>query len=195
MGQTKGYVFAKIVPGRNACRLKSLEGLQDDYELDKGIALKKRFPANASFRMNDKFPNDLKLEDFTWNPNKVLVVSERVCEILDANHLKNNELLPVAIFNHKGRKEKASYFILNQLVHQDCIDLGKSVVVMNNIDPQLISTVKKLVIDEVRIDPEMLIFRLAKHPFVPFFRSDCAAKLKAAGVTGINFLEIQQWGA
>ncbi|HEX5748291.1 MAG TPA: DUF1629 domain-containing protein [Archangium sp.] len=139
--------------------------------------------------MSDEFPSDIKTEDFIKNMDGLLVVSARAREILEGQSLKNNEFLPVSIINHKDRKEKGPFFILHQVLLQDCVDSGKTVAKENPINPELFISVSKLGLDEQRIDPEVGLFRMRRIPDYPVFRDDLVGKIKAAGLTGLKFIQ------
>ncbi len=187
------YLFGKTKPGRNACRLKALQGIEDDFELFKGISLASRWSSDASFYMNENFPEDLKLEEVVFNRNNLLVVSERLKELLEAEQIKHIEFLPVRIFNHKKRQVKENYFILNQTLLVDCLDLDKSTVRYNNIDPSSISSVVEMVIEEDKIPENMQLFRMARCTAITIFARELAKKLEAAAISGITFGEISDW--
>jgi hypothetical protein len=184
------YVIGNVQRGPRSCVLTSLQGVEDDYELRKGISRAEGFPPDAYFRMDPDFPKSLQLEDFLLNENSLLVVSERVRTLVEAEKLKNNELLPVQIKDHKNKRVKESYYILNQLELQDCIDLKESKLVVNDIDPDTFMDVDKLVIDEKRVDRDVKVFRMKRYAVIPVFRRDFAAKVKAANLTGIRFTEV-----
>lgn len=187
------YVFGVVKPGRFACRLKSLQGVDDDYELHKGISRAENWPSDSHFEMNEAYPDRLQLEDIVSNRNGVLVISEKLRAFLEVDVLKNNEVLPVHLINHKGRAVKESYFILHQLDLQDCIDQAESVVRGNPLDPDSFMSVRKLVIDERKIDPEVRVLRMARYPMLPIFRRELAEEIQKAGFTGIDFGEIADW--
>lgn len=183
------YLIGEFDVGLGACRLESLEGDDRDYELFDGIPRAVDFPPDTRFVMNEDFPDDLRTEDFISNLTSVLVISSRTQQVIDAKGLKNNELLPVTLINHKGRKEKGPFYILHQVALQDCIDFEKTVCTRNAIDPDLLSTISQLVLDERRIDPTVPLFRLKYFPYAPMFREDLVEKVRSAGLTGIKFTE------
>jgi len=194
MEKAMNYVYGEVEYGARSCVLGPLQDVDDDYELLRGISRINGFPEDAYFRMSENFPRNLQLVDVLVNGNMLLVISERLKEFLREENLKNNEFIPVRIFNHKGRETKEHYYILHQTELQDCIDLSKSQVKINNINPEFISRVMNLVIDESRIDPDVLLFRMKRHPTIPLFRRDLAERIQSAGFIGISFHEIENWG-
>lgn len=167
--------------------------MEDDYELLRGISRAENWPENAAYAMDKERKTDVRLEDCLWNANKVLVVSQKVKELLEAEKLKNNEFLPVQVINHKDRPVKESYFILNQIGLQDCIDLKKSEYKENRLNPEYFSVVKRLAIDERRIEPDVRLFRMKKYPNIPVVHRALARKLTEAGITGPDFIEIEKY--
>lgn len=189
MGMDMSFTIGSAKVGRGACRLGALQGVERDYELHQGVSRTNGFPSDARFRMSDDFPNDIRTEDFIKNMNSLLVVSARAREVLEAQPLKHNEFLPVTLINHKDRKEKGPFFIVHQVSLQDCIDTAKTVAEENPINPEYFISLSKLFIDEQRIDPEVSLFRMKRLPSHPVFRGDLVERLKSAGLTGIKFIQ------
>lgn len=186
--------FTLLQP-KGICRLNVLLSVPDSEDMYTGAARTGRFPADAHFEMNEDFPKDIKLADALGNKDTFLVVSERLADFLaSAKALKNNELLEVGIVNHKGRREKAKYFIVHQIKRPSCVDKKKTVGTVSNIDRTQYQFVDELVLDESRIDPKVAILRAAEYPDVPLFRRDLAEQIEGAGFTGgISFLELDQF--
>ncbi len=187
------YMWGKIKPGKYACRLKALKNVDDDFELLQGISRINDWPNNAFFKMDESFPNDLNLEDFVWNFNAALVVSEKFKKIFPEDELKNVEYLPVKILNHKEREVQDTFYILNSTTLLKCIDLDNSEVIFNKIDPSRLSMVRKLVINEALIDPNILIFRMALYPQLPIFQISAVKKIEKEGLKGITLGKIDDW--
>ena len=187
------YVFCKFKPGKHACRLKTLQDVDDTFELLKGVTRKRGWPESAYFKMSESFPNDLLTEDFISNREKALVVSERVREFVEAKKLKNAEFLPVGIVNHKGRRIDEKYFVLNLLEIQDCIDMKASKYTQNKIDPEEFMAITKLVINEDKVGSDLLLFRPKRYADLPIAHRSFADAVTAAGFTGIKFGEIKDW--
>src|SRR5437870_4975431 len=99
------YLIALARGSDGACMLGGLREVEKQWQLFEGVSRAKDFPDDASFRMDPSFPKDIRLEDSIRNDDSLLVVSERVKDFLKAEKVPGQEMLPVAIFNHKGRKE------------------------------------------------------------------------------------------
>jgi hypothetical protein len=183
------YLIWDVTPGPKVCRLGSLQNVDKDFQLRRGISRVKAWPENASYFMDKDMKEHIRIEDSLWNIGGLLVVSSKVKDLLEPEKLKNNEFLSIQIYNHKDRPLKEMFFILNQIVLQDCIDTGKSVFERNDLDPELFSIIEELVIDENRIDPEVSLFRMEHYPRLAIIRRDIAERILASQLTGITFQE------
>jgi hypothetical protein len=181
-------LFSKERPVRGACHLGTIQGVERQFRLDQGITLASSWPSDASFAMSEKYPDDVGLIDFLPNISGCIVASERAKALFEAEKSSGVECLPVAIINHKGRKQPEPYWIVNPFPLQDCIDLEHTVADRNEIDPELLASVKKLVIDESRIQPGVSLFRMKHWPFRDVYRPELAEKIKAGKLTGIKFV-------
>lgn len=187
------YVLGIPTRGPRAAVLTLLQEVEDDYELLKGIPRADDFPGDAYFELSPDFPTDLLLEDFLKNENKLLVASQRAREVIESTNATNNEFLPVTINDHKGRAMPDVYFIVHQVHLQTCIDEAASDYIENEIDRERIYYMNRLVVDESKIDPDVALFRMARFGKVAVFRRDLADRLIEAGVTGLQFVEIEGW--
>ncbi len=170
------------------CKLGVLQGVPDNDEMTFGASRAGNFPADASFVMQKKYPKDVKLADILLNMDKAVVASERFKSFLEGipGALKNNEVYPVAIINHKGRKEKAPYFLIHQVNRPAAVDPKQSVGAKSKIMPDTYVFVEKLVLDEKKIDPEVQLFRLHEIPGSVLVRGDLANKIAAQKLTGFR---------
>jgi hypothetical protein len=187
------YVLGTPLPGPRAAVLSALQDVEDDYELLKGIPRAESFPDDASFAFSDDYPRNLLLEDFLMNENKLLVASQRAREVIEGAGAKNNEILSVAIVDHKGRTVPDPYFIVHQIHLQPCIDEAASDYIENEIDRERIYYMNRLVLDESRIDSDLALFRIARFGKVPVFRRDLADRITELGLTGLQFEEVEGW--
>jgi hypothetical protein len=187
------YLIALARGSAGACILGGLGDVPKLYQLYEGVSRAKDFPETAHFRMNPSFPKNIRLEDVIRNTQSLLVASARVKELLEAEKVPGQEMLPVAIFNHKGRREKASYFVVHQVVLQDCINLKKTKWKKDEFDEEAITDVRRLTLDESRIAPDAVLFRLKTYGIPLVIRADLAEKIKKAGFTGFQFIPPIEW--
>lgn len=187
------YLVWAASPVGGYCFFKCLKNVFDVYELKEGISRTENFPSNACFHMDDSHPKQKKLADNVANLDRFPVVFKKLKEFIASREPTSTEFLPVTIYNHKGRVASNEYFIINPLKIQDCINLEKSGVVWNAIDPESISGWSRLVIDIDRIDKNLLFFRPKYKPNAVMVRRDLAKEISNEGFTGIYFYEVDKY--
>src|SRR5262245_48917133 len=101
-------------PGEYAAEVTVIENVEDDYELLRGVPRLASWPDDATFRMDEDFPDDVQLEDVLRAGQRVIVASERFKSFLVERAPRNNEFLPVTILNHKGRRVREPYWVVHQ---------------------------------------------------------------------------------
>ena len=187
------YLWGKIRPRNTSARLEYLRNVSDDFELLEGVSRIKNWSKDTYFNLNKLFPENIELDDFVWNYNSLLVVSEKVKDVFSEISLNNIEYLPVKIKDFKGVNIKTSYYIMNFIKLQDCLDLEQSEVVYNKIDPNRISIVRKMVINETMIIPDTLVFRMKRSLTTLIFHKDLIKKIKENNLKGLIFGKIEDW--
>jgi hypothetical protein len=174
-----------LMPKKDFCRVRGIQDVPDWAHMHNGAPQTGKFPESAHFVMNEKFPQGIKLGDIISNQEGLLLFSEKVVGFLESRKaLKNNEVLPVGIVNHKGRREKAAYFVVHQVNRPKCVDEAQSDGFKSPINPDVYQSLKKLVLLESAIDPEVAIVRPAEGPEWPLFRDELAEAFKTEGFTG-----------
>lgn len=168
------------------CVIKAPVGVEKAYQLDEGISRIEGWHSDVVCKMNPEFPKDIRLTDNLYGAGLV-VVSELIKEALVSEEVKNIELLPVTILNHKGRIASKNYFIMNPIGVVECIDLEKSVVEWNLIDTNLIDGCEQVIFKEDFISEDCKIFRPKFWPYLIIIRNELAEKLVGAGFTGLYF--------
>jgi hypothetical protein len=186
------YKISEVISPRGVCHLSSIDNVDDWARMHQNEPQAGRFPKDASFQMSSDFPRDVKLADALANLNGFLVVSEKFASFLSTEKaLAHNEVHEVGIVNHKGRREKARYFIIHQIDDPKCVDEGKTVGKKSTLMPAEFSTLKKLVLDEKKVGRDYMIFRPFEYKLRVFFRDDLVEKIEAAGFTGIEFFDLE----
>lgn len=185
------YLISSVILPKGVCALGAIGNVPNWAEMMAGSSQTGRFPTDAQFQMDSRRPKDVKLADVLRNMNRFFVVSERLKDLFMASDaLKNNEVFEVGIVNHKGRREKAKYFLIHQIDRPKCVDEAQTVGVKSPLDPSVYSDLTKLAIDESKLDPDLAIFRPAEYKARVFFRRDIADKIVAAGMTGLELHEV-----
>lgn len=176
-----------------ACALAGMKGYAEDWRLLDGQSQKDSFPSSARFDMNPEYPNDVALTDSLYNLDKQIIASPKLRDLLEGLNIPCMEYIPVNVFNHKGRPVEPSYVIAHPIDPIDCIDAAASGADYSLIDPDTIDSVQSLVIDESRIDPARLLFRPKGYPDVILAHRSLAAKVDAADITGVRWIELSKW--
>ena len=187
------YVLLDGNSGSVFCVLDILENFEDSYKFDKGWSLTGEWPRNAAFRMEPSAPKQIRLSDYLCNHDSIIVASKRLQEFFLAEKVPNIELLPVTIYDHKKRVASRDYAIIHLVTVQNCIDTAASEVKWNNIHPDKIMFMKRLVIDESKIDPSAVVFRAMRLSTQIFVKREFSAKMASTGFTGFRFWELSDY--
>ena len=168
------------------CVIEGPEGVPDAYRLNKGVPVSKGWPTKAICRMSNDFPKDLELVDNLYG-SRFVVISKALRDELVGAGVQNVEFLPVQIHNHKKRLASADYFLLNPPETIDCIDIAASGVTWNSINPELISTCKKMVLKVASIPDTTRVLRPKHAPSVILVDATLSKQLTKAKLTGLQF--------
>ena len=187
------YVIWTYKPLDGACALKDLRGLEKSFRLNNGTPLAAQFPPDVELHMHPDYPNDILLLDNVLNADMLIVASPRLQECVRALSPPEVEYLPVRIIDHKGRLASGEYVIVHPVHPVDCIDMQQSVFESNLIDPDDIESFDRLVLDEPKIPPERSFFRMKGFWGITLVRRDLAAAISAAGVTGLEWLTVNEY--
>lgn len=187
------FVVWDALAGQTFASLEGLENVAKVFELQRGVSRAKGFPDDATFRMNRRYPKRVQVADCMVNFEKVTVASKRVCDLLASKGAENVEYLPVTILNHKGRVASSDHVIVNPLKVVDCIDRSRSNLSWNEIDSDYIDFLEALVLDPRVLDPGDVLFRAKHLAAVVFLRKDVAEELDAQGLTGAQFIPVDEF--
>ena len=177
----------------NVCSLAKLAGLEKTYRLVDGVPLAQGFPEGVSFRMDPDNPHDTLLADNLVNPYMVIVASAAAVDVLRARAVPLVEYLPVSIIDHKGKAVPEPYFIVHPIEHAACLDVAASGGEWDMIDPEVLDSVENVVLDEQRIEAERELFRPKPLVDVVVVRRSLAEALEAAGLTGLQWIELADY--
>lgn len=175
-----------------ACMLYKLSGVEKVFQLLDGIPRAAGFPADATYAMDPNFPDDMLLTDSLNNPDMLIVVSEPFRQLIASKATRGVEYLPVAIIDHKGKVAGRCY-IVHPIEPLDCLDLDRCEPRRSRIVKTMIDDVKRLVLDDAKIDPERALFRPRGFPRVVLVRRDLAEAITASGFTGTRWVELDAY--
>jgi hypothetical protein len=154
-------------------------------ELSQGKSRADSWPDDAHCKMSDDYPKDIELAD-NMNAMGKLVVSGALKAALD-DHATGVEFLPITVFNHKGRVASDDYWAINPVGSIDCIDRDASGAEYSPLKPDLITDVKRLVIEEAKVPADAKIFRPKFMAGKVLIDVELAASLEETGFSGLSF--------
>ena len=167
--------------------LSGLEGFDDDFEINEGLAHAHDFPSDAVFRFDPDYPNDTLLADQHRNTNSFVLVSKRVQELLTSAGGPELELLQVKVLDHKKRDVGAPYFIVHPVGTVACLNRPACNILEE--DEFGIEKLGKLVVESQKIPKDRLIFRIENLSRYVCVRRELAQTIDKAGFTGIRWVE------
>lgn len=173
------------------CTLLRPEPYEDLFELDYGVALAERWPADSSSAMDPDRRKDLQLADSVRCPY-ARTVSTRLRAAIEAAGESRLEWLPLTILNHKGRVAARDYWIANPPYVIDCIDLDTSNArwagkMLDADDP--FAACDRLVLRPEVVPAAVQVFRPRFKPNLLLMRRSLAEALAGSGCTGLAFSE------
>lgn len=146
----------------NACVLWKHSEIEDPWELVEGVPRAATFPADCTYAMHPDFLHNTLLVDNLINTDRLVVVSLRLKQFLEARGIKQLEFLPVTIMDLRERPASRDYFIVHPIEHVDCLDLEKSGARFSAIDPETIPVL-------VLVPPTPVSHTPVSHPGLPRF--------------------------
>jgi hypothetical protein len=187
------YLIARTADLPGVCLLGAVQNVPKRSDLRFGISYLSRWPDNIHFEMDPDFKEQRGLADCLDNHTRLLVVSERFKQALEAipGALQANDVLPVKIVNHRKRVEKAPYYIIQQLDHPPCLDEEKVTGVRNALSPENFQFINNMVLAPEKIPPDRMLFRARQYNAVVLIREDLAERLEPLGLSGLEFHEIE----
>ncbi len=184
-------VYAQHAPSPHAGMLGPIQEVEDDYQLTRGVPRLEDWPSDAHLELDEDF--GIGLDDVMKCLGSLVVVSDRLRAVLEAEALENTEMLPVTLIDLKGREIEDPYFVFHQTQLQDALDLEGSGAKANIINPDLIMSVEQLVLRETDLEDGVRVFRLARYPRPVLFEQSLAKRITAEGFTGIGFSPVEDF--
>jgi hypothetical protein len=181
--------------GERFAVLTSIRNVKDAWQITKGMPRAKGFPANALFEMDPKFRKYVALADNMSNDDRMLVVSKKLKELIEARGPRRVEYLPVGIVDHKKKPVRDPYFVVHPVEVVDCIDTKRSDVQWNAIDKDKIASCEKLVLKPNAIDGKHLLFRPRHLEYYVMILPELADALRGAGFSGLRFTTVAKFEA
>ncbi len=188
------YVIWTWLPNvKYAAALGGFVDFENSHLFRQGHLFAGTFPPEAKMAFDLDHPRETVLTDNLINPNRVLVVSERLRDFLAKRELKAVEYLPIPILDHKKNLLAEKYFIAHTVDNVDCLDVAASKAKFSPLLKTRVSGVEKLILDPNRADPERQLFRIKNFADEALVRRDLADAISAAGFTSVGFRELANY--
>ena len=142
---------------------------------------------DISYRMSDRFPDDIELSDNFKVAGQILVSGKLKQYLSSVLKDERIEYLPVSIVNHKERVALTDYFIVNSLDLVDCIDIKASKVKWNPLNKTRILSCKGLVFTPDALPATLRVFRPQHWGANILIDEGLAKDLAEKGFTGLHF--------
>ncbi|RKH07962.1 hypothetical protein D7V97_20890 [Corallococcus sp. CA053C] len=169
------------------CAIFSLpEGMPMIHKPARGIRMGSEFPDGLRFSMTKQEPG-LKIADVIANAVNYFMVSKRMKELLEQHSGADIEFLRFVLLNHRGRVASEDCYIANVIGMQDCVDMDRSEGDRDALKPERFMYLRRLVLKEDTLAPEVKLFRTSAVPRLMLVRKDLKAQLEKEGVTGITW--------
>lgn len=164
----------------------------EKYLLNTGKSCSDWFPDQIYFEMYNK--NGTQLSDSIPNVLLLLIVSDKLKKILEAEASCEIEFLPINILDHEKSTLQADFYIANVLSSIRCMDAEASDFVPSSLDKNQVHHIKRLVIDNSKIPEKANIFRLGEEMDTVLVRGDLVNLITSAQCTGIHFIDLEDYG-
>lgn len=166
------------------------ESLQEKgWRIPEGLRMDHRYPSVVRLQMGSGFPG-IVIPDMIENLESYCFVSQKLKDLLESEVQTEIEFLPFMLYNHKGRVARDGCYIVNVIGTEDCVDLSRTEA---REDPSVRGTfmsLRKLHLDDSRINPRAKLFRIQQMPKVMIIRDDLRKVLKEHNITGIKYVEM-----
>ena len=156
-------------------------------ELERPLPVAATWPADARCRVKHGDPARPVVEDCVGNTDRLLVVSDRLKDALEAEQLRHAEFLPVAFEDDHERRLAARFFILHLLDDPHCLDLEASSATLGRGGDDKVVRLERLVLGS---DPDRDLCRPAGYRDVLIVRWTLAAALSQRGFSGVHWVPL-----
>lgn len=120
-----------------------------------------------------------------------LVFSSRLRQLMKNLMVNNIQYFDFEIVSPKNNKIYTDYKIANIVGLADCVDKDNSDIKYFNSGS--IKRIRKLVLDESKIPPELKIFRLANDTSTPIIHQSIKDAILNSGITGCLFYKAEEY--
>ncbi|MCY1043640.1 hypothetical protein OV208_20140 [Corallococcus sp. bb12-1] len=164
-------------------------GMLDIHKPATGVRMGDAYPQGLRFQMA-KEEKGLKIADIIPNALGYFMVSARMKALLEQHAGVEIEFLRFTLLNHRGRVAGEDCYIANVIGVQDWVDAEKSDGTRKASNPNRFLFLRRLVLDNDKLDPEIRLFRTVTVPRLPIVRQDFKELLEREGMTGPTFYPV-----
>ncbi|VAW86808.1 hypothetical protein MNBD_GAMMA16-169 [hydrothermal vent metagenome] len=172
------------------------DGGPEDYQYNEGEPLLPNYPSlDQAIMVFDSihYPDQSKLYDIVPALDAVLVINNKVKNVLNNMNVDNIEYLPIRLWDHQKSPVSDDYYILNPLGSVDFIDMEKSECAMSALNKGQINDIDDLVINMNKVPKEAKLFRATTMMRQVFIHDDLRIALGNEGIQGYKLIEAEGW--
>ena len=164
-------------------------GMPDIYKPATGVRMGDAYPPGLRFQMA-KEEKGLKIADVIPNALGYFMVSARMKNLLEQHSGVEIEFLRFTLINHRGRVASEDCYIANVIGSQDWVDAEKSEGARKAGNSSRFLFLRRLVLDDQKVNPEVRLFRTVAVPRLPIVRQDFKDLMEREGMTGLTFYPV-----
>jgi len=166
--------------------LMTVENFGSPELFDKGLPLIGKLPKKVVLTMDEEYKKAVRLIDSVSNHLDGLILSRPFMDFLATKKLKDLELIPVAIRNHKGKIASEDYTWVNPLGGHDILDIDRCEPQFM-YDTMVISVERFVERRDAKVPPGVGIFRDRRFGSPIFVEPSLAKEIEAKGFKGFFF--------
>lgn len=160
-----------------------------DYCMRFGEAVGNRYPEDPRIYLEPSRPG-IKLASFIGNTVGYLIVCTEMKDAILGADIREIEVLPFKLYNHKNRLHSDDYWIVNPIGSFDCVDRVASDIEYLDASQKDTVAVKKFVLDPTALNNAPDLFRVPEKKDSYFVSERLARSFLSKGFTNIMLKEV-----
>ncbi len=183
------YILTHSIDPKYCLIEDEAKGVEEEWNLIEGNRMGDNFPEDAAYYMSHDHKG-MKLSDFLSNYINLLMISNKVRDLMRQEGITDVEFLPFTLYDKKGRIASQEHCIANMLGTIDCLDLENSIFVRSHLDPEDVLYFKKVALKTKKIPSDKKLFRLKEMSELHIVRSDFVTALRENSITGYRLINL-----
>jgi hypothetical protein len=173
-----------------------LAGFDDQWAVGQGLSLAANPPEALTMSMYADEPHNTVLPDYVQNMDRLLIVSPRLREFLEAQQVSHVEYYPLEIKDHKGKVASKEHVVAHLIDPVECIDVDASGVkwLGEGLDTQRIFRMRTMVIDPAKVPAERRLFFPRYYDKHPIVRAALAEALDKEAFSNLETVPLSKLG-